>query len=123
MSSYSEYIRPYVDAEIDSAIRAEADGNLPLSFQHLERAHVLAQPSTVQHVRVHWQMLRWGWRTGDGREVLGQILRISAAAALTAFGFVPTGNTGGANVSPVQPMPVPEELATIIRQARALSQR
>ena len=29
------------------------------------------------------------------------------AAAKTAFGRVPRGNTGGANVSPFAPMPIP----------------
>ena len=116
MPSYAECIRPYVDAEFVAASRAEADGNFPQSFRHLERAHVLAQPSTIQHVRVHWRMLRWGWRRRESREVVGQLTRIVGAATKTAFGMVPTGNTGGANVSPVKPMPVPEDLAAIIQR-------
>ena len=119
MPSYAERIRPHVEAELEAASRAESDGNLAQSFRHLERAHVLAQPSTVQHVRVHWRMLRWGWRQGDTREVLGQVTRIVGAATKTAFGMVPTGNTGGANVSPVKPMPVPEDLAVIIQRCRS----
>ena len=116
MPSYAVRIRPYVDAELEAAARTEIDGDLSRSFRHLERAHVLAQPSTVQHVRVHWRMLRWGWRRGQAREVLGQMTRIVGAATKTAFGMVPTGNTGGSNVSPIKPMPVPEDLAAIIQR-------
>lgn len=116
MPSYAVRIRPYVDTELEAASRAEADGDASQSFRHLERAHVLGQPSTVQHVRVHWQMLRWGWRQGQAREVLGQMTRIVGAATKTAFGMVPTGNTGGSNVSPIKPMPVPEDLAAIIQR-------
>ena len=116
MPPYAERIRPYVDAELEAASRAEANGDLSRSFRHLERAHVLGQQSTVQHVRVHWRMLRWGWRQGEAREVIGQVTRIVGAATKTAFGMVPTGNTGGANVSPVKPMPVPADLAAIIQR-------
>lgn len=114
--SYAECIRPYVESELEAASRAEAGGDLSESFRHFERAHVLAQQSTVQHVRVHWQMLQWGWRQGKAHEVLGQATRIIGAATKTVFGMVPTGNTGGANVSPVKPMPVPEDLAVIIQR-------
>ncbi|MCT8328883.1 DUF3703 domain-containing protein [Albidovulum sediminis] len=62
-------------------------------------------------VRVHWHMLRWGLRQRDAKEVAGQVLRIAGAATKTAVGLVPIGNTGGANVSPLKPMPVPEDLA------------
>ena len=37
---------------------------------------------------------------------------------MTAIGFVPSGNTGGSNISPLKPLPVPAELAAIIEQAR-----
>ena len=78
---------------------------------------MLGQESTREHVRVHWRMLRWGLAQRDAREVFGQVLRIIGAATKTFIGMVPMGNTGGANVSPVQPMPVHPELAAIIRKA------
>ena len=70
------------------------------------------------HVRVHWRMLRWAWRHRDMREFAGQLLRITGAATKTFIGLVPMGNTGGANVSAVRPMPVDPELAAIIEAAR-----
>ncbi|MEO8062467.1 MAG: DUF3703 domain-containing protein [Pseudomonadota bacterium] len=113
MNGFADNIRPYVDAELRAA-RADAAHE----FHHLERAHVLAQASTREHVRVHWSMLRYALRTRDAREFAGQLLRITAAATKTFIGFVPTGNTGGTNVSALRPMPLDPELAAIIARAR-----
>ncbi len=119
MSRFARKIAPFVAAELALARDAELAGDSAAAFSHLERAHVLGQASTYQHVRVHWLMLRWGLRQRQAREVFGQILRLFGAATKTAIGLVPEGNTGGANVSPVRPMPLPEDLAALIRQARS----
>lgn len=113
MSRFAANIRPYVAAELRAATDDPQN-----EFVHLERAHVLGQASTREHVRVHWRMLRWAWRHRDAREFAGQLLRITGAATKTFIGFVPTGNTGGANVSAVRPMPIDPELAAIIEAAR-----
>ena len=110
---FTRNIRPFVAAELRAA-RADT----PNEFAHLERAHVLGQASTREHVRVHWRMLLWAWRHRDGREFFGQVYRLAGAATKTFIGMVPTGNTGGANVSPVKPMPIDPELEAIIRAAR-----
>ncbi len=115
MPTFARNIRPHVDSELANA---SAQHEPAAAFSHLERAHVLGQASTVQHVRVHWHMLVWGWRQRSLRECLGQMLRIVGAATKTALGFVPSGNTGGANISPFKPLPVAPELAAIIEQAR-----
>ena len=86
---------------------------------HLERAHILGQASTREHVRVHWRMLTWALRHRDAREFFGQLLRLTGAATKTFIGMVPTGNTGGSNVSAIQPMPVDPELAAIIERHAA----
>lgn len=119
MSRFRRNIRPHVDAELRAAAAAESGGDSQLAFRHLERAHILGQGSTLEHVRVHWLMLRWALRQGSRRELRGQLLRLTGAALLTALGFVPEGNTGGANVSPVTPMPIADELAELIRAARS----
>jgi hypothetical protein len=123
VSRYAAAIVPYVDAELRAAAQAEGRGDGAQAFKHLERAHVLAQPSTRQHVRTHWHMLQWGCRHRDWRECFGQVTRMIGAATLTAIGMVPTGNTGGSNVSPLKPMPVPGDLAEIIARARAAADR
>jgi len=114
MSSFAANIRPHVDAELRAAFQDSQNG-----FAHLERAHVLGQASTRIHVRVHWHMLRWAWRHRDAREFGGQLLRIVGAATKTFIGLVPAGNTGGANVSAVRPMPLDPELAALIDKARS----
>jgi hypothetical protein len=117
-SNFALRIDPSVQAELDAAARLEACGQPLAAFAHLERAHVLGQPSTVQHVRVHWMMFRWALRHGAAAEALGQAGRIAGAALKTWLGWVPAGNTGGANVSPFRPMPVPADLQRLIDAAR-----
>ena len=116
---FSERIRPFVDDELRAAAAAEASGDAAASFRHLERAHVLGQASTVQHVRAHYHMLMWGIRQRRMDEVAGQVLRVIVAAMKTAIKRVPVGNTGGTNVGPFQVMPVPKDLAEIIVRASA----
>nr|WP_060985552.1 DUF3703 domain-containing protein [uncultured Acidovorax sp.] len=119
MTTFGTRIRPAVDAELQAAKTADNAGQAQLSFRHLERAHVLGQASTVQHVRVHVRMLLWGLKQKSRREVAGQVLRIVGAVTKTAIGWVPAGNTGGANVSPIKPLPIPEDLRRTIERARS----
>jgi hypothetical protein len=59
-------------------------------------------------------MLAFGWRRGDVRELLGQVARILVAAPGSWLGRAPLGNTGGANVGLLTPMPIPEELRVLL---------
>ena len=118
MGNFADTIRPYVDAELAAAVQDPAQ-----AFRHLERAHVLGQASTREHVRVHWRMLCWAWRQRDSRELFGQVMRLSGASTMTFIGLVPTGNTGGTSVSAFRPMPIDPELEAIITQARAAESR
>ncbi|MBR9814918.1 DUF3703 domain-containing protein [bacterium] len=116
--SFSEQIRPAVSRELALAKQAESSGCRGLSFKHLERAHVLGQASTSEHVRVHWAMFLWGLRRRDWREVIGQCIRMVGAATKTAVGLVPHGNTGGSNVRPWQRMPIADDLIVEIERAQ-----
>ncbi len=117
-SSFARNIRPFVEAELQTATALAAQGQAQPAFTHLERAHVLGQASTAHHVRVHWRMFLWGLQQRDAKECLGQLFRIIGAATKTVFGLIPHGNTGGANVSPFKPMAVSTELEMRIQQAR-----
>ena len=119
MNKYRIKIKPHVDEEVLIANQAAGKGNYAKAFAHLERAHVLGQVSTFEHVRIHWLMFLWGARQKNLREMLGQIMRIVGAATKTAVGFVPSGNTGGSNVSPFKKLPIPPDLAMKIQAARA----
>ncbi len=91
--------------------------DLDAAFVHLERAHILSQRRTWLHVRSHVGMLAVGWQRRDGREVLGQLTRIIAAALFSRI-WVPDGNTGGANVSALLKMSLPNDLAAILQTDR-----
>ncbi|MBL8687866.1 MAG: DUF3703 domain-containing protein [Rhodospirillaceae bacterium] len=114
--SFRGRIRPFVNDELRSASICEMAGDLKAGFRHLERAHILGQASTIEHVRTHFHMLAWGLRHRDLREVAGQVLRVVGAATKTV---VPHGNTGGSDVSPFRSMPIPGDLAAIIAFASA----
>ena len=118
MSRFHDRIRAAVEAELDGARQAEQLGDAKTAFGRLERAHVLGQPSTRLHTRVHWLMLRWAMRQRDVSEAAGQVYRMAAAATKTAFGWLPHGNTGGTSVGAFRPMPVAPELQRLIDAAR-----
>lgn len=120
MSKFASRIRPHVQAELDAAGSADQAGLLEDAFRHLERAHVLAQPSATEHSRVHFHMLRFALKHRLLGEAIGQVLRLLLAGPLTVLGAIPIGNTGGSAVSGFQPMPVPSDLQQLIDGAGAL---
>jgi len=81
----------------------------------LERAHILEQPYPFAHSLVHWKMLLFGIKTKNTKEIIGQIPRLLIGGVKSFVGNIPLGNTGGANVPPLQPMEIPEDLLIIIQ--------
>ena len=122
MTTFPLQIHPGIQAELAAAASAEARGHFTTAFRHLERAHVLGQPTTVEHVRVHWRMFRFAVRNRRAGEAFGQAWRLVAATLFTGMGLVPEGNTGGADVNGFRRMPLPEDLRQIIAASRS-SQR
>lgn len=100
--------------ELSRADRARRTGDDAAEWTHLERAHILSQPMPWPHTRTHLLMLGHAIRHRDGREVVGQVTRTIVAGPGSALRRYPLGNTGGADVSAVQPMPVPDDLAAIL---------
>ena len=119
MKTFAIRIRPAVQAELDAAAVAEARGEFYTAFLHLERAHVLGQATTVEHVRVHWRMFRFALRNQLRGEAAGQAWRLVAASLFTAAGLVPEGNTGGTDVNGFRRLPVPQDLRLALDAARA----
>jgi Protein of unknown function (DUF3703) len=119
MSAFAKQIRPYVQAELAAAFDAERAGHQRLAAWRLERAHVLSQRAAIEHLRVHGYMLKIALRHGQIREAVGQMPRLLLAAPLSLVGLIPTGNTGGSNVSGYRSMPVPADLQQIIDEACA----
>ncbi|TFY99966.1 DUF3703 domain-containing protein [Ramlibacter rhizophilus] len=118
MNSFTERIRPSVDAEIRLALSAEAQGEFHTAMRHLERAHVLGQRSTYHHVRVHGLMLQMAVRNHWTAEAAGQLWRIAAAAVFTPLGLLPKGNPGATRTSGLRPAAVPRDLQALIDTAR-----
>jgi hypothetical protein len=123
MSAFRENIRPYIETELEHAKALEAAGQPEQAFAHLERAHVLGQKDTHWHVTIHQEMLAFATRHKDTKEIAGQLLRILGAATKTPLGIYPTGNTGGADVSPIKPMPIAADLQAILDKVNHLNQK
>ncbi|WP_439133101.1 DUF3703 domain-containing protein [Pseudomaricurvus sp.] len=115
---FAKHITPFVQAELTKSDIQMTNGASQQAFKHLENAHILGQESTYWHVKVHYHMLLWGLKEKDTPEIRGQLLRIIGAATKTAFGMIPKGNSGGANISPFKSLPVDKSLADIILNAK-----
>ena len=85
-------------------------GDTTAEWRHLERAHILSQPRALLHLRTHIAMLAAGIRRHDRREIVGQLLRLVIAGPGSLTGRYPVGNTGGADVNALTPMPIPDDL-------------
>jgi hypothetical protein len=118
MTSFRCNIEPAFHRELAAS---EAAQDAQTKFAYLEPAHVLGQTSTVLHVIAHIRMAVWAIREQNVREFFGQFVRIIGATVATPFGWVPTGNTGGANVSPFKPLPIAADLAAEIESAHRTS--
>lgn len=103
-----------LEQEIRLARELIGRGNLDGAFVHLERAHVLGQRYVRWHVLAHWLMLRIAIRRHHGISAAGQAARIVLGAIGSALGRVPTGNTGGSDVSMFARMPISPELAGVM---------
>ena len=82
------------------------------SFSHFERAHILGQSFIIPHTSSHWWMFKIGCRRKDIREIIGQVFRMVASILMSKL-WIPVGNTGGTNVSPLKQMPLPDDLQKI----------
>lgn len=106
---------PYYKEELEKGNQLLNEGKFQQSWRHYERAHILGQPYPFAHSFVHWKMLLFGIKTKNTKEIIGQIPRLLIGGVKSFVGNIPLGNTGGANVPPLQPMEIPEDLLIIIQ--------
>lgn len=111
-------LKVHYHQELNDYKKELAKGNLQVAWRHLERAHILGQPWPIEHSEVHWVMLKFGIRIKDTREVIGQIPRLLVGGVKSFVGTIPVGNTGGADVPPLRPMEIPEDLQAILKPYR-----
>ena len=99
------------------AISARSQADFNRAFHHYERAHILGQKFTWPHVKSHLGMLQVGFLRKDAREMFGQCVRVVAALIFSKI-WVPLGNTGGANVSALKSMPIPDDLKALLNEMK-----
>jgi hypothetical protein len=112
--SYYEAAKPFVEAKLKGYSIAVCGKQYVAAFHYLEDAHVIGQHSTYLHCLAHYYMLKHGIKQCDPKEIIGQAFRLFGALTKTAIGFIPTGNTGGTNVSPFKPLPVSQDNQIIL---------
>lgn len=105
---------PFYSLELEKATELLKENKLQECWRHYERAHILGQRYPLQHSYVHLQMLKFGIKIKNTKEVFGQITRLVFGGVKSFVGTVPIGNTGGANVPPLLPMEIPTDLQQIL---------
>ena len=85
-----------------------------IAWKHLENAHILGQSYPIEHTKVHWLMLKFGFRIKNTREIMGQLPRLLVGGIKSFVGKIPVGNTGGANVPALKSMEIPTHLKKIL---------
>lgn len=109
-------LKKYLDNEVELFKVYYSQKHLQQAWRHLERAHILGQSYPVEHTAIHWKMLMFGLSIKNWHEVVGQIPRLLVGGIKSFVGKIPIGNTGGANVPPLKPMEIPEDLQKILDQ-------
>lgn len=107
---------PFYKLELEKARELFKENKLQECWRHYERAHILGQRYPLQHSYVHWQMLKFGIKIKSTKEVFGQFTRLVFGGVKSFVGTVPIGNTGGANVPPLKPMEIPNDLQEILNK-------
>lgn len=107
-------LKPYFTSEIQTYKTQFSKGNLNAAWAHLERAHIIGQRYPFAHNYAHWEMLRFGIKTKNTKEIIGQIPRLIFGGVKSFVNHVPTGNPGGANVPPLKPFSISNDLQEIL---------
>ena len=117
-TSIPKGLTPYYNAELEKYQEEYSMGNLEHAWHHLERAHIIGQQYPYAHTYVHWKMLQFGFKIKSRKEIFGQIPRLIFGGIKSFVGKIPVGNPGGANVPPLKPFPIEQELLDIFAKAK-----
>lgn len=110
----NQELRNEFDSRMGQAKAHFKQGDFARAFFLLEEAHILGQRYVIPHTLSHFWMLRVGLKRKDLKEIRGQLLRISFGGLFSLIGIAPIGNTGGANISSLKPLPIPAHLKQIL---------
>lgn len=110
-------LKPFFKQSLQDYATALNKNEMGKAWHHLEKAHVIGQRYPYHHSLVHWKMLVFGCRIKNVKEVIGQLPRLMVGGIKSFVGTIPVGNTGGANVPPMQSMPIQQEIREIFEKA------
>lgn len=110
-------LKVFFDDELENYQFHYKKENFLEAWNHLERAHILGQKYPFEHSFVHWKMLQFGFKIKNTKEILGQIPRLFFGGIKSFVGKIPVGNPGGANIPPLKPFPIDEDLKIIFKKA------
>lgn len=116
-TSIPKGLKPYFELELEMYQLELSELRFMDAWAHLERAHIIGQKYPYAHSLVHWKMLLFGIKIKSGKEILGQIPRLIFGGVKSFVGRIPNGNPGGANVPPLKPFPIDEEIKDIFASA------
>jgi Protein of unknown function (DUF3703) len=103
-------IKRHYQAELSAYQSARKTGDRVRAWHHLERTHILGQRSFLLHIASHLHMLAYAVALRDGKEIAGQLVRLTLAPLGNVTGRLPHGNTGRSNISAFAPMDIPQDL-------------
>lgn len=103
-----------VHKEVTNYRSAKREAQTGRAWIALERAHILSQSMMIWHMRVHLTMFSFAISQKDFREACGQAVRMALVPLGSLTGRIPIGNTGRANVSAFQSMPLPPDLRKLL---------
>lgn len=116
-TSIPKSLKPFYKIELENYRSEFLNGNMKNAWHHLERAHIIGQKYPFEHTYVHWQMLQFGIKIKNRKEIIGQIPRLIFGGVKSFVGKIPVGNPGGANVPPLKPFPINKDLHDIFVKA------
>jgi hypothetical protein len=102
------------EATMASATETRRAGQYEQSMAHLERAHLIGQSTFVWHWLVHWRMLSLALSQSDGKEILGQLARLSLVPLGHLLGRLPLGNVGSTRMGAFATAELPKDVAELL---------
>jgi Protein of unknown function (DUF3703) len=115
-----EKLQPFYKTEMENYHTQFSKHKFSDAWHHLERAHVMVQKYPFAHSKVHWEMLKFGIKLKNTKEIMGQIPRLIFGGVKSFVGKVPIGNPGGANVPPLKPFEIEQEIIEIFKKAQII---
>ena len=83
------HLKPFYREELLLAKNEFDKKHYQQSWRHLERAHILGQPYPVAHTAVHWEMLKFGIKIKNSKEIIGQLPRLLVGGVKSFVGKIP----------------------------------